>query len=53
MWTVFDASTGRPADMGSRIMIGMTMDDADEIVIFLNRHRTTPAGGRQLIDSRS
>ncbi|MBA1139472.1 hypothetical protein [Mesorhizobium neociceri] len=37
-WTVFDAKTGRPAEMGSRTMIGMTMKDADEIVVFLNCH---------------
>lgn len=37
-WTVFDVSTGRTAEMGSRTMIGMTMADAKELVIFLNCH---------------
>ena len=37
-WTVFVVSTGRPAEMGSRTMVGMTMEDADELVTFLNRH---------------
>lgn len=37
-WTVFDVNTGRPAEMGSRTMVGMRKEDADEIVVFLNHH---------------
>ena len=36
-WTVFDALTGRPAEVGSRQTIGMQMSDAEEMVEILNR----------------
>ncbi len=35
-WTVFDAYTGRPAEVGSRQATGLQMDDAEEMVAILN-----------------
>lgn len=35
---LFDVNTGRLAEMGSRTMVGMRKEDADEIVVFLNHH---------------
>ncbi|MFD2053573.1 hypothetical protein ACFSQT_10855 [Mesorhizobium calcicola] len=35
-WTVNDARTGRPAEMGSRTIIGMNQQDAEELVDLLN-----------------
>ena len=36
-WTVFDAFTGRPAEVGSRQTTGMRVRDAEEMVAILNR----------------
>jgi hypothetical protein len=36
-WTVFDAFTGRTAEVGSRQTTGMQLRDAEEIVAILNR----------------
>jgi hypothetical protein len=36
-WTVFDACTGRPAEVGSRQATGLQMGDAEEMVAILNR----------------
>jgi hypothetical protein len=35
-WTVSDAHTGRPAEMGSRTIIGMNQQDAEELADLLN-----------------
>jgi hypothetical protein len=35
-WTVNDARTGRPAEMGSRTIIGMNQQDAEELADLLN-----------------
>lgn len=44
-WTVFDAFTGRPAEVGSRQAVGMQMGDAQEMVDILNRvHPANDAG---------
>ncbi len=36
-WTVFDAFTGRPAEVGSRQTTGMQIADAEETMRILNR----------------
>lgn len=46
-WTVFDAFTGRPAEVGSRQTTGMQMRDAEEMVAILNRIH--PADGASTI----
>ncbi|WP_154674607.1 hypothetical protein [Mesorhizobium erdmanii] len=35
-WTVNDARTGRPAEMGSRTIVGMNQQDAEELADLLN-----------------
>jgi hypothetical protein len=35
-WTVNDALTGRPAEMGSRTIVGMNQHDAEELADLLN-----------------
>ncbi|MGX7874166.1 hypothetical protein ACVDG5_016685 [Mesorhizobium sp. ORM6] len=35
-WAVNDARTGRPAEMGSRTIVGMNQHDAREIADLLN-----------------
>jgi hypothetical protein len=35
-WAVNDARTGRPAEMGSRTVIGMNQHDAEELANLLN-----------------
>jgi hypothetical protein len=35
-WTVIDARTGRPAEMGSRTIVGMNQRDAEELADLLN-----------------
>ncbi|MBB5701160.1 hypothetical protein FHS76_001009 [Ochrobactrum daejeonense] len=37
MWTVFDTQNNRPAEMGSRTIVGMNNQDAQELVDLLNR----------------
>jgi len=44
-WTVFDAFTGHPAEVGSRQTTGMQMRDAEEMVDILNRIRPANDGG--------
>lgn len=36
-WTVFDAFTGHPAEVGSRQTTGMQIADAEEMIRILNR----------------
>ncbi len=36
-WTVFDAFTGHPAEVGSRQTTGMQIADAEEMMRILNR----------------
>lgn len=36
-WTVFDAFTGHPAEIGSRQTTGMQIADAEEMMRILNR----------------
>lgn len=35
-WAVNDARTGRPAEMGSRTIVGMNRPDAEELADLLN-----------------
>lgn len=35
-WTVFDTSTGQPANVSSRLTTDMQMSDAEEIMEILN-----------------
>lgn len=35
-WTVNDVRTGRPAEMGSRTIVGMNQRDAEELADLLN-----------------
>lgn len=37
MWAVFDTQNNRPAEMGSRTIVGMNRQDAQELVDLLNR----------------
>lgn len=44
-WTVFDAFTGHPAEVGSRQTTGLQKHDAEEMVEILNRvHPASDAG---------
>lgn len=36
-WTVTDSKTGRAAEMGSRTIIGMNWQDAEELADLLNK----------------
>lgn len=36
-WTVNDAHAGRPAEMGSRTIVGMNRQDAEELADLLNK----------------
>ncbi len=36
MWTVYDVFTGQPAMVDDRIMVGMDIQDADEMADLLN-----------------
>lgn len=44
-WTVFDAFTGRPTEVGSRQTIGLQMSDMQEMVDILNRIHPTNDDG--------
>ena len=41
MWTIYDVFTGQPAMVGDRIMVGMDVQDADEMAELLNIQDTT------------
>jgi hypothetical protein len=36
-WTVYDISTGLPAEINGAIQIGLTVEDADDLADLLNR----------------
>lgn len=44
-WTVFDSTTGRPAEVGSRQTTGMQIGDAEEMLSILNRIRPAAVAG--------
>jgi len=36
-WTVYDTTTGHPAELGGAVLLGLSAEDADDLVDLLNR----------------